>query len=61
MEILSGDSVFTGIYITCIYVFPISIPIDLPSSINMELCLIILYSIPFWISNPTPLLPLIAA
>ena len=58
--ILSCGSVFTGIYMTCIYVDPISIPILLPSSIKSCSCLIILYLTPYLTKNPTPLLPLTA-
>ena len=50
----------TGMYITCICVDPISIPILLPSSIRSRSCFIILYLMPYFIKNPTPLLPLIA-
>ena len=58
--ILSCGSVFTGIYMTWIYVVPISIPALLPYSIKSCSCLTIQYLIPYLIRNPTPRLPRIA-
>ena len=57
---MSYGSVLTGMYTTCIYVFPISIPVLLPCSIKSYSCYITLYLIPCLIRKPTPLLPLTA-
>ena len=55
--ILSCGSELTGMYVMCIWVFPISMLAHLPSSISSSWCFIVLYSIPFFIKKPTPLQP----